>query len=77
MNEKPHYIIDGVTMYPKEEMHSFIKKVRTSKNTPSDMQYPLLIPITIARVLHLKKGDMLLIAIKKISEEEIKDYNQP
>ena len=74
--ERKRLLEDGLSEIPSSEFESFVTKVQisyvgTKRNYP---QFTVHIPAQIWRKIDLKKGDMILVAVKRASEKEIADY---
>ena len=77
METRKRIVMDGVKIVPQDELHSFIKKpevamVGTDRKFP---QYRILIPVQIVRLLKVTKETWLLVAIKKATPDDIKEYS--
>ena len=63
------YIMDGLKEVSAEDFHSFIAKLRVD-----GYSFVLTVPKRIAKCLHLKRGDLLEVAIRKADEQTVKEY---
>jgi len=74
--ERKRLLEDGLIEIPSSEFESFVTNVQmhyagTKRNYP---QFTFHVPAQIRRKLNLKKGDMILVALKRASEKEIAEY---
>jgi len=74
--ERKRLLEDGLSEIPSSEFESFVTKVQISYvgTKRSYPQFTVHIPAQIWRKIDLKKGDMILVAVKRASEKEIADY---
>jgi len=61
--------MDGLKEVSAEDFHSFIAKLRLD-----GYSFVLTVPKRIAKHLHLKRGDLLEVAIRKADEQTVKEY---
>jgi hypothetical protein len=60
----------------KEETHRSAEFRQAKVQNPNSSVWSVCIPLQVAQTLELKKGDMVLVAIKKASLEEIQEYTK-
>lgn len=81
ITERNRFIMDGLKDCPQTELHSFILTIHLHRypvksSSKIQEQICLTIPIQVARLLQLKNCDKVLVAIKKATEEEVKEYEE-
>lgn len=78
--DKPKKEMDGIKVLRKEELQSFIARTCSQltgdKRWQQQLEYNIHIPVEVARFLQLQAHDILLVAIKKASTQEIDEYGR-
>jgi hypothetical protein len=76
---KPRKEMDGIKVLRKEELQSFIARTCvqfTGYKRWQQQEYNIHIPVEVARFLQLQSHDILLVAIKKASSEDIDEFER-
>ena len=65
---------DGINNVYAEEFQSFIKKAICTRDKRGNPCYLVTIPIQVAKNMQLKKEDVILVAIKKATIQDVNNY---
>lgn len=74
------FVMDGLKDSSKSEMQSFVKRTTSLRivtgRRVTSYQFRIIIPTQIVRYLRLQSDDYLLVALRKATDSERKEYSE-